>query len=70
MVRLACPLSTPDISAFAKSLQTALDARHAEGHSPPPHVELLNLLARAAGARNYATLKATAPKVFCYKFNS
>jgi len=60
MTRTVFPLATPDVSAFAKTLKTALDARHAEGKPPPSHLELLNLLARAAGLRNYATLRAGA----------
>ena len=58
MTRLLVPLATPDISAFGKSLKSFLDERHAAGKPLPSHVELLNLLARAAGLRNYATLKA------------
>lgn len=57
MTRLLVPLSTPDVSAFAKTLKAFLDERHVEGKAPPSHVELLNLLARAAGMRNFATLK-------------
>jgi hypothetical protein len=61
MTRLLVPLSTPDVSAYAKTLKSFLDERHAAGKTPPTHLELLNLLARAAGLRNFATLKATAP---------
>jgi len=57
MTRLLVPLSTPDVSAFTKTLKSFLDERHADGKAPPSHVELLNLLARAAGMRNFATLK-------------
>jgi hypothetical protein len=60
MTRLPVPLATPDISAFAKSLKRLLDERHEAGKPPPGHVELLNLLARVAGRRNFATLKAAA----------
>lgn len=60
MTRLLVPLAAPDVSALAKTLKTALDARHVAGKSPPGHVELLNLLARAAGRRNFSTLKAAA----------
>ncbi len=60
MTRLLVPLATPDLSALAKTLKTALDERHGAGKPPPTHVELLNLLARAAGLRNFATLKALA----------
>jgi hypothetical protein len=60
MTRLLLPLATPDISAFAKTLKRSLDERHEAGKPPPGHVELLNLLARGAGLRNFATLKAAA----------
>lgn len=60
MTRLLLPLSVPDLSSFAKNLKTNLDARHAEGMPPPSHLELLNLLSRAAGQRNYQTLRASA----------
>lgn len=59
MTRRLVPLATPDISAFAKTLKKLLDERHAAGKALPTHVELLNLLARAAGQRNFATLKAS-----------
>jgi hypothetical protein len=58
MTRLSVPLATPDISALAKTLKGFLHERHAAGKPPPSHVELLNLLARSAGLRNFATLKA------------
>jgi hypothetical protein len=58
MPRTLVPFATPDVSSLAKSLKSALDERHLEGRPPPSHVELLNLLARGAGARNFATLKA------------
>ena len=60
MTRLLVPLATPDVSAFSKTLKNLLDQRHAAGKAPPSHVELLNLLARAVGLRNFATLKKTA----------
>jgi hypothetical protein len=58
MTRLLVPLAAPDVSALARNLKSFLDERHGAGKSPPTHVELLNLLARAAGLRNFATLKA------------
>ena len=61
MTRLLVPFSTPDVSAFTKTLKSFLDERHASGKAPPSHVELLNLLARAAGMRNFATLKKVVP---------
>jgi hypothetical protein len=60
MTRLLVPLATPDLSAFTKTLKGFLDERHEVGKAPPSHVELLNLLARAAGMRNFATLKNAA----------
>ena len=67
MTRLLVPLTTPDVSAFTKTLKSFLDERHAAGKPLPSHVELLNLLAHAAGLRNFANLKAStlnaAPRV-------
>ena len=60
MPRLLVPLVTPDVSGFAKALKRLLDERHAEGKPLPTHVELLNLLARAGGVRNFQTLQAAA----------
>lgn len=60
MTRSLVPLAAPDVSALAKHLKSFLDERHGAGRAPPTHVELLNLLARAAGRRNFATLKAAA----------
>jgi hypothetical protein len=53
--RQRLPYHAPDISALAKSLARQL------GDSPerPGHVELLNLLARAVGFRNYQALRAS-----------
>ena len=41
MTRLLVPFSTPDVSAFTKTLKSFLDERHASGKAPPSHVELL-----------------------------
>ncbi len=60
MTRLLVPLATPDVSAFGKTLKNSLDQRHAAGKAPPSHLELLNLLSRAVGLRNFATLKKAA----------
>jgi hypothetical protein len=56
MPREAVPFVVPDLSAFARSLGHALTERG--GAKPPSHVELLNLIARAAGHRNVQTLRA------------
>lgn len=59
MTRQALPFAVPDLAAFARALGRSLAERHALKPEPPGHVELLNLLARAAGLRNYQTLRAT-----------
>lgn len=56
MTRTALPYAASDISALAKSLRGQLAGRDA----PPGHVEMLNMLARAAGARNSQHFKAQA----------
>ena len=61
MTRTLVPLHAPDMSAFAKSLKRLLQERAASNPQLPSHLELLQLLARAAGHRNYQTLLATAP---------
>jgi Uncharacterized protein conserved in bacteria (DUF2087). len=48
------PLRTPDLSGFARALSKQLATREA----PPSHLELLNMLARAAGFRNHQHLRA------------
>lgn len=56
MSRTALPFLAEDVSALAKSLRKQLI-----GHEgSPSHVELLNMLARASGHRNYQHLKAQA----------
>ena len=54
------PLVAADLSAFAKALRTQLAERLESGAGLPGHVEMLNLLARAAGHRNVQALKAAA----------
>ena len=56
MPRTALPYATPDISALARFLRDQLAARPA----PPGHVGMLNLLARAAGARNFQHFRTLA----------
>jgi len=60
MPRTLTPLVAPDLSSFARALGRALAERHAVAAPPPGHVELLNLIARAAGHRNVQALKAQA----------
>jgi hypothetical protein len=56
MSRTTLPFATDDISALARSLRGQLTtADHLPGH-----VELLNMLARSAGYRNYQHLRAQA----------
>jgi hypothetical protein len=51
------PLYAADLSAVAKHLRTELAQRLDSGAGLPGHVEMLNLLARAAGHRNVQALK-------------
>jgi hypothetical protein len=54
MSRTAFPLIAEDISRFARSLHRELEATG----TPPGHLQLLNMLARAAGYRNYQHFRA------------
>src|SRR5687767_13380669 len=54
MTRTTLPFATPDVSALAKTLSREIRALE----TPPGHVQLLNILARAAGHRNYQAMKA------------
>ncbi len=56
MSRSTIPFSTQDISALARSLREQLVDRD----SAPGQVELLNMLARTAGHRNFQSLRAQA----------
>lgn len=56
MSRTVIPLQTQDVSSFAKALRAQLLERTAA----PSHVELLNMLARAVGRRNFQDLRAQA----------
>jgi hypothetical protein len=58
MPREAIAFTVPDVSAFARALGKSLAERHARKPAPPSHVELLNMLARAAGQRNMQALRA------------
>jgi hypothetical protein len=60
MTREEIPLVVPDIGAFARALGRSLVERAGVKSTPPGHVELLNLLARAAGRRSYQGLRAAA----------
>jgi hypothetical protein len=58
MPRQTVPLHADDISSFAKALGRQLSEAHDQRSHPPGHVELLNMLAHAAGYRNFQSLKA------------
>ncbi|WP_370206260.1 DUF2087 domain-containing protein [Pararhodobacter marinus] len=53
MTRDLIPLTTPDVSHFARAL-----SRQMPEAGKPSHLELLNMLARAAGFRNHQHLRA------------
>ncbi len=61
MPRQATPLVLSDLSTFARNLGRAWNARHAAASAPPGHVELQNLIARAAGYKNLQALKGAPP---------
>lgn len=50
-------LHVADVSAFARTLVQALQQRHAERSDPPGQVEMLNLIARTQGQRNWPALR-------------
>jgi hypothetical protein len=54
MSRTAIPFAVDDLSTFAKALRQSLKQRE----TLPSHVELLNLIAKAAGFQNYQHLRA------------
>lgn len=56
MSRTLLPLHVGDISAFARSLGSQL----ADCERTPGHVELLNMLARSSGHKNFQHLRASA----------
>ncbi len=56
MSRRPMPYAVTDVSSLARSLRAQLQKREAV----PGHVELLNMLARAAGHRNFQHFKADA----------
>jgi hypothetical protein len=57
MSREVFAIHVADVSAFARSLGQALLERHAARPAPPGQVELLNLIARAQGQRNWQALR-------------
>jgi hypothetical protein len=56
MSKTIIPFRADDVSSLAKSLRAQLQARE----TAPGHVELLNMLARAVGRRNFQQLRAEA----------
>jgi hypothetical protein len=56
MAKIPIPFSAADITTVARSLHQQLGAA---GHTPG-HLELLHMLARSAGFRNYQALRAQA----------
>lgn len=54
MSRIPLPLHVADLSAFARALRRQLDGLE----RLPSHLELLNLLARAAGFKNFQHFRA------------
>jgi hypothetical protein len=54
MTRQAVPLYADDISQFSRALARQLG----DEQSPPSHLSLMNMLARASGFRNFQHLKA------------
>ncbi len=54
MTRTTLPFATSDVSALARSLQRELAAHD----GAPGHVQLLNMLARAGGYRNFQHFRA------------
>jgi hypothetical protein len=58
MPKTLFPFYSPDVSALAKLLCESLQTRAETKSLPPTHLEMLNLLARAAGARNFQAWRA------------
>ena len=56
MSRTLLPFHVPDVSQLARTLRGQLAGRE----RPPGHVEVLNILARAAGYRNFQHLRSAA----------
>jgi hypothetical protein len=54
MSRTPIPFAVDDVATLARTLQRGL----ADAHDKPGHVELMNLIARSAGFRNYQHMRA------------
>ena len=59
MSRPSFPFAVDDVSALARGLERQL----AEHDGPPGHVEMLNMLARAGGFRNFQHFRAQAEEL-------
>jgi hypothetical protein len=59
MSRTAIPFQTSDVSSLARALRAQLVGRE----TVPGHVELLNMLARSIGRRNFQQLRAEAAAI-------
>jgi hypothetical protein len=59
MSRTAFPFAVDDVSALARGLERQLAAHD----GPPGHVEMLNMLARAGGFRNFQHFRAQAEDI-------
>lgn len=57
MPRTPLPLHVDDLSSFAKALRRQLDGLE----TPPTHLELLNLLCKAGGYRNFQHFRSETP---------
>jgi len=57
-MRTPLPLHAEDISAFARVLSGQLSDQFAGARRAPSHLELLNMLARSSGYRNFQHLRA------------
>jgi hypothetical protein len=57
MSKTVFSLHVPDLSAFARNLVQALQERHSTTPTPPGQVEMLNLIARSQGQRNWQALR-------------
>ncbi len=57
MTKPVFSLHISDLSAVARSLVQALHERHATKSTPPGQVEMLNLIARSQGQRNWQALR-------------
>jgi hypothetical protein len=60
MPKTLFPFYSPDVSALAKALSDLQQTRAETKSSPPTHLEMLNLLAKATGARNFQAWRAHA----------